>query len=253
VTALVIDRPISANTVTLTAWGCGVAAAAAFGWGQVTGWLLGAGLLQLWYLLDHVDGQLARYRGTASLDGVQLDYLMHHTVCLLVPIGVGGGLAVYSLEPWWLIAGLAWGLGLMLIGLLHDARYKAFIQRLKRLRGRLHVVGGGGGAPGPQPAIPRHPVALAAWFARKACEVHVLMNVLSLVAVGSWLLGDTRLWAARVYVAAAAPLAVLVFLLVLYRSQSCQSAEQEFTAWFTVPEGSRLEFSDGWWLVTADE
>ena len=60
------------------------------GLGLACGWIVAAGLLQLWYLLDHVDGQLARLRGTASLDGVQLDFLMHHTVNLLVPLGAVG-------------------------------------------------------------------------------------------------------------------------------------------------------------------
>ena len=38
----------------------------------------GVVLAHLAFWLDHVDGQVARWRGTASLDGVYLDYLMHH-------------------------------------------------------------------------------------------------------------------------------------------------------------------------------
>jgi hypothetical protein len=158
VTRVVAPWGVSANAATLAAWGCGVAAAAAFGGGTVWGWLIGAVLLQAWYLLDHVDGQLARLRGTASLDGVQLDYLMHHTVNLLVPLGVGFGLFAREAEPLWLVGGLIWGGSLLLVTLQHDARYKAFTRRLKRVRGPLLVHGGGGGRPIPQPPVPRHPL-----------------------------------------------------------------------------------------------
>ncbi len=249
VTRVVAPWGVTANAATLAAWGCGVAAAAAFAGGTVAGWLLGAGLLQAWYLLDHVDGQLARLRGTASLDGVQLDYLMHHTVNLLVPLGVGFGLFAADAEPLWLLAGLAWGVSLLMITLHHDARYKAFVGRLKRVRGRLHVHGGGGARPSPQPPVPRGVLRRLAWAARKACETHVIMNLLSLLAVGALLAGDAGLRAGRVYLALSAPLSAATAAWTLWRSQRRQSAEAEFAAWYRVPPGCDLTFSHGWWVV----
>ncbi len=249
VTMVVAPWGVSANMATLAAWACGIAAAATFAWGTVWGWLLGAGLLQLWYLLDHVDGQLARLRRTASLDGVQLDYLMHHTLNLLVPLGIGFGLASQTAEPLWMMAGLGWGMAAMLITLHHDARYKAFIQRLKRLRGRLNVVGGGGGRPEPTPPIPRRPVRLATWTARKMCEMHVVINVLAVLAVGQLVLGDGQLLIGRIYLAVMAPTAVAVALWAIVRSQRAGMAEREFAAWFQAPPDSDLTFADGWWTV----
>ena len=252
-TRVVAPWGVSANMATLCAWAAGVGAAAALGWGSPTGWLLGAALLQLWYLLDHVDGQLARLRGTASLDGVQLDYLMHHTINLLVPLGAGFGLLARTAEPLWMLAGLVWGVSLLVITLQHDARYKAFIERLKCLRGRLAVVGGGGGRPEPTPPIPRSPVRLAAWTGRKACEIHVVMNVLSLLALLEVLLealvADADLVAGRWYVALMAPTAAAVAAWTIVRSQHRQTAEREFAAWYRVPTGCDLVFSEGWWTV----
>lgn len=247
ITWLVAPWGISANTATLAAWGCGLVAAAALGWGTIAGWLLAAACLQLWYLLDHVDGQLARFHGTASLDGVQLDYLMHHTVNLLLPLGVGFGLFVRSAQPLWLLAGLAWGMSLLLITLQHDARCKAFVGRLKRLRGQLEVVGGGGCLPQPQPPIPRKPLRLAAWTARKSCEPHVVMNLVLTVALAQWLFSDARLLLATAYLAAATPLAIAVAASSIFRSQHNQSAETEFAQWYRVPPGRELTFTDGWW------
>jgi hypothetical protein len=260
ITWLVAPWGVTANAATLAAWGCGLAAAGALAWGTVGAWIVGAALLQLWYLLDHVDGQLARLRGTASLDGVQLDYLMHHTVNLLVPLGIGFGLFVASsqsepgrvvpiLANLKLAAGLVWGVALLLITLQHDARYKAFYRRLKRLHGTLHVHGGGGGRPEAQPTIPRHSLRLAAWLARKACETHVIMNVVTLLALFQWGLGDTRLHTAQAYLFLMAPLALAVAGWTILRSQRSEAAEQEFLAWYRVPPGCELVFSDGWWEV----
>lgn len=253
ITWLVAPWGVTANAATLAAWGCGVAAAAALAWGTVWGWLLGTGLLQLWYLLDHVDGQLARLRGTSSLDGVQLDYLMHHTVNLLVPLGIGFGLFVRTAEPLWLLGGLGWGVALLLITLQHDARYKAFYRRLKRLHGTLHLHGGGGGRPEPQPTVPRHPLRLAAWAARKVCETHVLMNFLTLLALLQWSLGDLRLLGAQASLLLLAPLALVVVAWTLVRSQEAQAAEREFGAWYRVPPGCELVFRNGWWTVAEPE
>jgi len=253
ITRIVAPWGISANAATLAAWTCGAAAAAAFGWGTAWGWLLGAGLLQAWYLLDHVDGQLARLRGTTSLDGVALDYLMHHTINLLVPLGVGFGLFAREAEPLWLFGGLAWGVSLLLITLRHDARSKAFLRRLKRLRGTLHVHGGGGARPVAQPPLPRTPLRLAAWTARKACETHVMMNVLSMLAIGQLVLGDAEMLAGRVYFVLMVPLAAMTAVWTIVRSQRSQSAEQEFAAWYRVPPGCELLYSNGWWLVRPRE
>jgi len=253
ITRVIAPWGVTANAATLAAWGCGVGAAAAFGGGTVGGWLVGAGLLQAWYLLDHVDGQLARLRGTASLDGVQLDYLMHHTVNLLLPLGVGFGLFAAGAEPLWLLAGLVWGVSLLLIALQHDARYKAFVRRLKRVRGRLLVEGGGGARPAPQPPVPRTPLRLIAWTARKACETHVIMNGLSALAIGQLLLGDAGLCAGRAYLIVMAPLAAMTAGWTLWRSQRRQAAEAEFAAWYRVPPDCELVFAHGWWIVEPHE
>lgn len=249
ITRVVAPLGISAHTATLAAWGLGAAAAAALAWGSVEGWLLAALLLQAWYLLDHVDGQLARLHGTSSLDGTQLDFLMHHTMHLLVPLGAGCGLFVRRLEPLWALAGLGWGLALLLITLQHDARYKAFIVRLKRLHGRLEVCGGAGGRPVPQPPMPRRPLRVIAWVLRKACEMHVVMNLLTAVALFQWLSGDRDLRTAALYLSTMALAAALVAAWTLIRSQSEGLTEQEFALWFQVPPGKDLVFRDGWWFV----
>ena len=249
VTWVVAPWGVSANAATWTAWAFGAAAAAAFATGLVAGWILAAVLLQIWYLLDHVDGQLARFHGTASLDGVQLDYLMHHTVSVLIGLGAGWGLFAATGQSLWMLCGVAWAMSLLLISVHHDARYKAFNQRLKRLHGTLHVHGGAGGRPQVQPALPHDWIHRLAWIARKSAEMHVIMNALTLVALGMLILGDTSLLLARCYLCIAACLAAGTAFWTIAKSQTAQSAETEFAAWYQVPPGQSLLFQQGWWHV----
>jgi hypothetical protein len=124
---------------------------------------------------------------------------------------------------------------------------------LAGLRGQLLVVGGGGGRPTAQPPPPRRPLRLLAWIARKACEIHVVLNMLALTALGQLLAGDRQLLIGRIYLAVMAPTAAAVAGWTLLRSQKNEAAEREFAAWFRVPEGHELTFADGWWIVQRAE
>jgi phosphatidylglycerophosphate synthase len=232
ITWLLASWPVHAHTATLGGWACAVGAVVALGLGTVFGWALAAGLLQLWYLLDHVDGQLARLRNTASLDGTQLDYLMHHTVHLLVPVGIGWGVTQRWGSTAWIALGLAAGVSWMLVTLRHDARYKAFFRRLKRLEGELQVLGGGGGRPTAPPPWPSHPLKLAAWAARKSGEMHVAMNLIALLALAGWLTAIEMPWLAAMYLVAIATAGGTVAAWEITREQLRGASEREFAAWF---------------------
>lgn len=246
---LIAPWGISANAATLGAWACGIAAAAAFGWGSPVGWIAGAMLLQLWYLLDHVDGQLARLHRTESLDGVAIDYLMHHSLSLLIPCGVGWGMAVATFNPVWLIVGFAWGSATLLAALVNDVRYKAFFQRLKRVDGRMLAVGGGGGRPAPARPVPRHALPFLSWLAHKAIEAHVVMNTLALLSFCAWYRGRVDLLVSKAYTAGMLLSAVLVAGWAVARVVRRDDAEQEFAAWFRTMPGTNLVYRHGWWVV----
>lgn len=249
VTWIVAPWGLSAHAATLAAWGCGLAAAVAFACGSPLGWISGAILLQTWYLLDHVDGQLARLHRTESLDGVALDYLMHHSLALVVPCGVGCGLFVATLNPNWSLAGFIWGIATLTSGLANDVRYKAMFQRLKRVDGRLVAVGGGGGRPAPAPPVPRKLIPLVGWLARKLAEAHVVMNVLSLLAMWAWISGRVDIWAIQIYVLLSTAAAVVVAARVVWNITHRDDAEQEFAAWFRSEPGTTMTLRHGWWIV----
>lgn len=230
ITWLVAPWGVSAHAMTVAALACAVAAAAAFAVGSIAGWLIGAVLLQTWYLLDHVDGQLARYHRTASLDGVQLDYLMHHLVNLLIPWGVGYGCVRSTGADGWLLLGICWSLGLLLLGLANDTRYKAFIARLKETPDELRVVSGGGNRSQPPVAPGLRLLRGLVWLARKFCEAHVVMNCLTAISLGQWMIGHTT--CGQVYLSAMAPLALMTAAAVLIRDIRHGAAEREFAGWY---------------------
>src|SRR4051812_11996462 len=74
-------------------------------YGTRPGFVAGVALAHLAFWLDHVDGQVARWRGTTSLDGVYFDYLMHHAANLGLGFGLGYGLAAQDGELRWAAAG----------------------------------------------------------------------------------------------------------------------------------------------------
>jgi hypothetical protein len=229
---LTVRLGLSAHQVTAAAWLSFLAAAAAIGTGQRGMFVVGVALAHLAFWLDHVDGQVARWRGTASLDGVYLDYLMHHAANLALGFAAGYGLAVRSGDPRWTIAGFSLGAGWMLLSVHNDCRYKAFFQRLKSTTESYRVDGGSGGRPQPPAAWPRRGRAAVTWPAYKACEPHIVL--LGLTALAVLALAAPALWLAvwRGGVRVFAILAPALAIARIARAVVHRTVEDEFARWF---------------------
>ncbi len=232
---------LSANQVTLGATLAGLGAAVAVGSGDRLGFMLGAALAHLAFWLDHVDGQVARWRGTAGLDGVYLDYLMHHATASALGFGLGYGLAARAGDVRWAAAGFAVAAGWAFLGLQNDCRYKAFFQRLKAATGAYRVEGGAGGRPSPPAPWPRSGRGMLTWPAFKACEPHaVLIGLtalagLALVWPAAWLAAWR--WGVRGMVVLAPALAVAR----VAKAAKDRAVEGEFARWFRPVEGEAAD------------
>ncbi len=229
---LAIRAGLSAHQVTVAALSCWLLAAAAIGTGNRLVFVIGVMLAQLGYWLDHVDGQVARWRGTSSLDGVYLDYFMHHCTNLAIGFGLGFGLAIRLADVRWVIAGFAIGMGWTGLSLHNDCRYKAFFQRLKSAKGSYRVDGGAGGRPQSPSPWPRRGRAALTWPAFKACEIHVI--TMALAGLGVLAIGTPTAWL-FLWQALVICMAVLAPLLAIgraTRSVSGHAAETEFARWF---------------------
>jgi len=120
------------------------------------GWpaLIGSvAVLELAYVLDCVDGQLARLRGTSTPIGAHLDFLMDELKAFLLVAAVGVRLWRADGSAWWLLEGL---LGLTAVA--SAISLTTFIRRPEYAAATGQVVGQGRGdygegfAPPPPPA-----------------------------------------------------------------------------------------------------
>ena len=182
-TWLLLHTPITANQVTAISLLVGVSGILFFAYESPWFFLAGAILLQLWYLLDHVDGQIARYRKTACLSGRFFDFLTHHVIHGVIFFSLG----VYLFRRADLFFFLLWGFGtstvMMIFNLIHDTKYKTFFEALGkagafRVMAQSTTSSESHRGESPRPFLRR----VFSWL-HKSCEIHVLMNVLTLLAL----------------------------------------------------------------------
>lgn len=81
----------------------------AFGLALGPGWrwlLMSVAVLELSYVVDMADGQLARWRGTSSPAGAHLDYMADEFKALLLIAALGTRLWLATQQPLWLVEAL---------------------------------------------------------------------------------------------------------------------------------------------------
>jgi hypothetical protein len=228
---------LSAHQITLAATLAGLGGAASIASGDRSGFAVGVLLAHVAFWLDHVDGQVARWRGTAGLDGVYLDYLMHHASTLFLGFGLGFGLASRTGDPRWAAAGFAIACGWTFLSIQNDCRYKAFFQRLKAASGSYRVEGGAGGRPSPPAPWPRRGRGMLTWPAFKACEPHVVLIALTMLAGLALISPDAWLASWRWSVRGMAVLAPTLAVARIARAVAGSAVEREFTRWFRPDPG----------------
>ncbi len=181
ITWLLLHTPVTANQVTLASLIVGLAGILLFAFPSSGCFLTGALLLQLWYLLDHVDGQIARYRGTASLTGRFFDFFTHHLIhgCVFFSLGV----YVFQVTGSFLF--VVWGfvasIAIVLFNLVHDTKYKTFFEQISKLKG-LEVISGEEPRENLTESGEKGYAKKVFSLLHKVCEIHVLMNILTLAS-----------------------------------------------------------------------
>ncbi len=193
-TWLLLHTPVTANQVTLAALVIGALAGFFLGLPGTGAFVAGALLLQFWYYLDHVDGQIARYRGTAGLTGRFFDFLMHHLIHAMVPFALGFFVFHRTGASFFLLWGFGASLAIFSFNLVHDIKYKTFFEKLMSLSNP----GLKTGTENRTEAAAEAPAGTAvrkSWLHRgfswlhKLCEIHILMNVLTGAALVQALFG----------------------------------------------------------------
>lgn len=172
---------ISANAITSFAIVTAVVAAYLLAHRVAAPFLVGTILLQFWYYLDHVDGQIARFHGQASLSGRFFDFIMHHLVHGAVFFGMGVYLFLRSNADWQLaLCGFS-TISMMVFNLLYDARYKVYFETVEKKGGDWSIVTSAitGESTNKSPSIAKRLYSLL----HKTHEIHVVMNILTATAI----------------------------------------------------------------------
>ena len=130
ITWMLLHTPVTADQVTLAALLIGIVGLLLFAAVSKSLFLAGAILLQLWYLLDHVDGQIARYRKTACLTGRFFDFMMHHIIHGILFFTLSFYCYSATGHVFFLILGFIVSFMMTLFNLVYDAKCKTFIEKL---------------------------------------------------------------------------------------------------------------------------
>ena len=139
-----VRTPISANQVTIFQEILGVIGAILFGFGR---FVLGALFLQLGYILDCSDGEVARWKNQQSESGKFLDLIGHMIVIPFYYFGLGLGIFLETGQILTLIAGFLAALFTIktekIISLTNsglDIQRRGFIQSLFRYPDSMNVI-----------------------------------------------------------------------------------------------------------------
>ena len=119
VTRVLLGTRTSANQITFLLIPIGIIAGSFFMIGARWSLLLGALALQVSYVLDHVDGEIARYRKQAGLTGVYLDYIVHCIVHPIIFAAMAWGVYQGLQRPSVLILGFLASLFVLVFDLVH--------------------------------------------------------------------------------------------------------------------------------------
>jgi phosphatidylglycerophosphate synthase len=158
---LLRPTPITPNQVTFASLAVFAAAAAVLiSWRTHLGLLVGALVVQTSYILDCVDGQLARHKGLASPVGALLDFLMDEIKAFLLIAATTVRLWLMSGEVVWLLVGLGG-----LVAAATGITLTSFMRRPEYLAATApapspSMTGGGSKLPG-EARVRRSPIALA--------------------------------------------------------------------------------------------
>ncbi len=120
ITWLLLHIPISANGATLLSLIIGVIASSVFIVGTKQAFLIGSILLQFWYTMDVVDGEIARYKKQTSATGLFFDWMTHYILHPFIFLCIGIGLCnKYANFTFFAISIIA-GYGICMITLTTD-------------------------------------------------------------------------------------------------------------------------------------
>jgi phosphatidylglycerophosphate synthase len=217
---LIQSTPLTPNIVSTLSLITGLAAAACALDPSPARVLAAALLLELYYALDCVDGQLSRLRGQSSMSGAFYDTVITYIVQSALLAALGLGLAAQLGDPVWIWTGAAAAVATTWISLIWHFRASLFVYAILK-SGGVRVRRAASTQPtstaSQQPAgtvRPSGPKVIFSWL-KKSLTFPLTMNLLTgigFLSVAAAMLGQPDLYSilTRAYLAYTAFTACLV-------------------------------------------
>lgn len=134
-TWIFVQLGFTANQVSLLVFILGALSGIAF---IKSYFLLAVLVLQIWYLVDAVDGEIARYHKVDDLTGDYSDKLMHYVIEAWIFYSIGIGLSKKFDAPWIQYVGFWTTFFFTLLKLIYDLKYKCFMTRAQIFQGEIY-------------------------------------------------------------------------------------------------------------------
>ena len=93
---------------------------------------MGALILELYYIIDAVDGQLARYKKLSSMTGGYFDYVSNYIVHPCVFFCIGLGLVRHSGDILPIVFAFSASVSVSLISIFSECKYNVFVTAIKK-------------------------------------------------------------------------------------------------------------------------
>ncbi len=230
-TWLLLHTRVTANQVTLASLAISLLGMGFLATPGSAAFLTGVALLQLWYYLDHVDGQIARYRKTDCLTGRFLDFLTHHIVHTALFFAMGFYAYAVTGNILFLVWGFAASLAMLTFNVTHDVKYKTFFEKiLTRDNPRGMTLRPRDSTPEVEKGKASLPKRIFSLL-HKLCEIHVMMNILTLAAVLKIFTADFDFrFALFLVYGVIAPLIAIVKLAYILKTQMIDAEFQDLFA-----------------------
>lgn len=131
-TWLFVHTPITPNQVTFIYILIGLISGIFFTLPSKYSNLLGAILLQLWFIFDSVDGQVARYKKMTSYSGVLLDKISHFLIHPFIFMAINLGMYLGTKQIFYLYWGIASSLGSIVIESIYVCWDSVYLSRVNK-------------------------------------------------------------------------------------------------------------------------
>ena len=228
---LLLHTSITPNQITLSSIIIGMTSCIMFATAIPIYFLLGALILELYYIIDAVDGQLARYKKLSSMTGGYFDYVSNYIVHPCVFFCIGLGLVRHSGDILPIVFAFSVSISISLISIFSECKYNVIVSAIKKASSVKVKKVVGGGKSDVKLSVTRYLFSLF----HKLCTYPTIMNIIVLVAVFNLFIPNFKVAAFEFS---------LPYVLVVFYGLSCPLVFFAKLAYIIKTRGIEKEFSE---------